>query len=408
MPSPLSGTRCSDENLISDAFDAILLHSVQMMCDNIQDCVSAQLRNHNAAMLNKLPVTCARLRATARGDRRYSAVMFYERTRLGAANSGHFLEGLAPGLALFSGATPVELLDADLRKLKLRDVVSDRIKTVTNLESLKNNEDRFQKLVREYTLTDAAPGLPGRVHIFIARMRAICQGLQRVKPESHLKQCKNCECNRLFYHGASNETSGPAPAPAPAVDPERQTYWDLAAGGPEVADEQGEFCTWSCCMQWRWQLHQALPEGSDAVMVADYQCRKDGRSRVPEALRRCGKRNELAGRHLRTIQKEQRIFPSLAPDELKKQRRRRVRMLNVDLGLLYVASILADSKGLSTNKVLAGASEGWRSRPMFYARALKEVGKLYDRHHTGGNVVANMLIHEPFLTKLKEKASRIF
>lgn len=424
VPSPLTGVRCKDVELVLRALDELMQHAVQRLCNHIDagetglrgpsakaDGLRAE-RNWNAAMLNKLPVTCARLRSTARGDTRYAAVMFYDRTRLGAAGSGHFLEGLPPGLPLFSGNTAFHLANGDLNKLKLRDVVADRIKTVASLEVLPNKGDRLKSLVQEYTLSDVPAGLPGRVHVFIARMRAICQGLQRVKPQIHFAQCKNCECNRLFYRGASTEgpsmaSAGSSASSAP-TSPGGTSYWDLAGNGPVIGEAQNEFCTWSCYTQWQWQLEQALPNGTEAAMVADYQCRKTGRSRVPEALRLVGKRNERAGRHQRTIEKEQRRFPALGTAELKKQRTRRVRLLNVDLGLLYAASLMAESRGLSSNKVLAGASEGWRSRPQFYAKAVKEVGRLYDKHHRGGNVIANMLVHEPFLTKLKERSSRIF
>ena len=128
-------------------------------------------------MLNKLPLACQRLRGTARTDTRYTAVMFYERTRLGAAASGHFLEGLAPGLPLFSGAPAVVMSATDISKLKLRDVVADRIRTVKNLEEMPKTSARLKRLVADYTVPDAPPGLPGRVHVFLARMRAICQGI---------------------------------------------------------------------------------------------------------------------------------------------------------------------------------------------------------------------------------------
>ena len=141
---------------------------------------------------------------------------------------------------------------------------------------------------------------------------------------------------------------------------------------------------------------------------ADHDCRKTGRARVPEALRLVGKRNERASRHLRTIQKEKQEFRALGSSEVRKQHGRRVRALNIDMGLLYAASIVADSKSLSANKVLPGASENWRSRPAFYAKAIKEVGKIYDKYHVGGNVISNMIVHEPFLAKLKEKAAKVF
>lgn len=419
--SSLTGVKCTNSDLILDAFDQLLQHAVQLLCEHINkacpdkdhkiECGTLR-RNLVASMLNKCPVTCQRLRSTARDDTRYTAIMFYERTRLGAARSGHFLESLAPGLPLFSGHTNVMLKDDDLRKLKLRDVVADRIRTVSNLELMEDGTERLEKLISDYRLTDAADGMPGRVHIFVARMRAICQGLQRVKPATHFKQCKNCECCRVFYCGAPNEVSGPAASStsptSPTSDSQGGTYWDLAAGSPEIADEQGAFCTFSCCMQWRWQLRNALPDSSDDAMVADNQCRKEGRSRVPEAMRALVKRNERAGRHLRSIEKKHMVFTALSKSELKKQRERRVRQLNVDLGMLFLANILAESRTLCTNKVLAGAAEGWRSRPLFYAKVLKEVGKLYDKHHVGNNVISNMHVGEPFLAKLKEKAANLF
>jgi hypothetical protein len=414
MAGVLTGKRCRNQDLVLEAFEAVFQHSVEVACIAIDegttlDAASERkrsVRNVNTAMLNKLPITCQQLCGVARGDTRYTAVMFYERTRLGAAASGHFLEALPPGLPLFSGHTAVTLQNADLRKLRLRDVVSDRIKTVSNLEALANKTDRLKQLIADHTLPDLPAGLPGRVHVFVARMRAICQGLRRVKPETHFKQCRNCECQRIFYAGAATESAVEhAPSPVAGGD---QAYWDLVAGGPLVAHEQSEFCTWSCCQQWRRQLSDALPSDDAKEMVADRNCRKEGRARVPEALRACGKRNERAARHLRTIEKECRTFTALSKQELTKQRARRIRSLNIDIGLLYAASVVADSKALSANRVLPGASENWRTRFAFYAKAVNEVAKIYDKHHKCGKVVANLLINEPFLAKLKERASRVF
>lgn len=410
------GTKCEDREIVLKAFDDIMTVSLQLLCDHINHVEESddeqKNRNWVAAMLNKLPLTCKAMRDKTRGDARYTAIMFYERTRLGAANSGHFLEGLGAGLPLFSGETAVALREQDLRDLKLRSVVADRIRTVNNLEELANGGEKLAGLVRDFTLTDIPRGVPPRVHVFLSRMRAICQGLQRVKPATHFKQCRNCECNRCFYAGAPNETVEstvlPATRPVAISDGVTGQYWDMVAGGAEVGFQQGEFCTWSCYVQWKTQLGHALPDISEGEMVCDYGCRGTGRSRVGEALRLCSKRNERASRHLRTIQKERRVFPALGASEMRKQMQRRIRMLNVDLGLLYSASVLAQSSTMTKNKVLAGASEGWRSRPLFYAKAVKEVIKLYEKYHIGGNVIANMHVYEPFLNKLKERALKIF
>lgn len=365
-----------------------------------------RVRNLTAHMLTKLPTTCLTLRDTARRDPRCPSVLYYERTRLGAS-SGHFLEGLPVGLSLFTGYTAVTLLDEDLHKLRVRDVTCDRLKTVSTLETFGNSNERYLKMASDYMLPEVPAGLPGRIHIFVSRMRAICQGLRRVKPASHFRQCRNCACNRVFYVGSPVESSAAFPA-SPHSPEGSSVFWNMAAGEPEISDNQRDFCTYACAREWKWQLCAALPDTKDEVLAADVNCRKSGRARVPEALRIVSKRNERASRHLRSIEKEHRVFSALSKQELAKQRARVTRMLNVDLGLVYAAGLLAENRGLAGNKVLAGASEGWRSRPAFYAKALREVGLIYDRTHKSGNVIANLLVHEPFLSKLKQKAKGLF
>ena len=71
--------------------------------------------------------------------------------------------------------------------------------------------------------------------------------------------------------------------------------------------------------------------------------------------------------------------------------------------MLYAASVLAESKTMCTNKVLR-APGGLAVRPMFYAKALNQVTALYAKHHVGGNVIANLLVHEPFL-QVRQKLS---
>jgi hypothetical protein len=366
------------------------------------------IRARCAIILNKLPLTSRALLDAARADPRFGPLLFYERTRLGVAHSGHFLEGLPAGLPLFSGERGMEMPAADLANLHLRDVLADKARTVANLEKMQTGSARMQGLLRNNLLSDLPPGLPGRVHIFVSRMRAVCQGLAAVKPASEFAQCKNCECSRLFYVGSPQAARPPAEAGGDAA--ECAAYWVQAAGVGKARCSQRQFCTWACCEQWQWQMRQALPPDDEGALAADVGCRKEGRFRVSEALRMVTRRNEAIGRSFRAIQKERRAFPALSGKDLAAERRRRVRMLNVDLGLLFAASIVADSSALSKGKVLPATTEGWRTRPLFYARALREIGKLYARHHEGSAVVASALHGDPFLmqVKAKAKAGKIF
>lgn len=392
-----------------DALELVIETSIQQLCDWINAgesnaTIASFERTYCAAMLNKLPLTCKALSEKATQDERFAALLFYERTRLGAPNSGHFLEGLAGGLPLFTGHVTIQLPDDDLRKLRLRDVIADRIRTVANLENLSNDSAKLAELTAANKINDLPPGLPGRVHIFVARMRAICQGLKRVKTNSDFAQCQNRECNRAFYIGQPLETWQEYSAHKKEMD-----YWELAAGASCIKCEQRSFCTWSCCEQWKWQLSSALPPVDRPTMEVDMECRKGGRARVSEALRLALKRNDSASRHMRYVAKGRRTFPAVSKGDIERERKRRVKMYNVDTGLLYAASLLADSATLSTGRILPGLSEGWRSRPMFYTRALREVGKLYAAKHVAkDSIICGTYMDEPFLHKLNNKKKGLF
>ena len=386
-----------NDTLTLDALHDVFDVSMQVLCDLI-DIVhptdaSRESRALIATMLEKLPILCTSMRDKIRNDGRFTAVMFYERTRMGAMRSGHFLEGLGAGLPLFSGCTTMVVPDALARRLEFpKDFV-------LGLTETERSDPRDALAV-----SDLHPGVPRRVCHFVSRCRALCQGLRRVKPATAFVQCRNCECARCFYASTSVNASHSVPAATASSN----NYWDMAAGAPEVQLRQAEFCTRSCYMQWKSQLQSALPDTSEGELVSDYGCRSLGRARVAEAFRLCSKRNERAARHLRRVKMERRLFPALGSTELQNQLTRRVRMLNVDLGLLYAASVLAESSTVSKNKALAGGSEGWRSRPLFYAKAIKEVLRMYNKHHVGGNVIANMFVDDPFLNRFKERALRIF
>ena len=401
-----------------NVLDLVIESSIQQLCDWIDaggsDATTHVFleRTYCAAMLNKLPLTCNTLFQRVMQDDRFAALLFYERTRLGAPNSGHFLEGLAGGLPLFTGHTTIVLPDEDLRKLRLRDVIADRIRTVANLENMRNDSAKLVELVAANKINDLPPGLPGRVHIFVARMRAICQGLKRVKMNSDFAQCQNRECNRAFYIGQPLETtqaSSNQNIDENGKDIQKSDYWELAAGAPCLKCEQRSFCTWSCCEQWKWQLSSALPSVCQETMEVDIGCRKEGRARVSEALRLAFKRNESASRHMRHIAKQHRTFPAVSKCDIERERNRRVKMYNIDTGLLYAASLLADAKTLSTGRILPGLSEGWRSRPMFYSRALREAGKLYaSKHSSKGSIICSTHTYERFLDALNSKKKALF
>lgn len=406
---------CTHDGATTSAMDLVLQHWVQLACEYIDIgspggvAVDSYHRSIICSALNKAPLLCLQLRATCSQDLRFGPIIFYERVRLGSSSSGNFLESVPATLSLFNAASNVVLNEDDVKRLTLRDTVVNRQKTIASLENMSNGSAQLLSLVEDYRAEDLSHNLPGRVHVFVSRMRAVCSGLERVKPASHFGACRNKSCVRKFYRGAPKE------AWAQRVCPESDSsstiaFWDLAAGEPERASSQGEFCTYACCAEWRAQLRNALPHVDEKALVADVGIRYYGRSRVSAALRLCMKRNEACARHMRLIQKERKTFPAVCPLDLASKRMRCARLLNVDVGLLIAASVCAESSTLSHGKVLAGATEGWRSRLLFHAKALKHVSTIYERfsRKNSQTIISNLLIDDSFVQRVRSQAAQIF
>ena len=119
------------------------------------------------------------------------------------------------------------------------------------------------------------------------------------------------------------------------------------------------------------------------------------------------KRNEAAYRAMRQSAKVQHKYPAVHKVDLKRFVNRRVRMLNVDAGLLYAASIIAESAQLSNNKVLPGSRSGWRHNPIYYRRVMRIVSNEYEKcNHT--DVLSNPLLNPKFFKILKRRAPTLF
>ena len=443
--------------LAHQALGIVIQTAIHLLCDfvksgnDVLDGHQRALRQRLVSMLNKLPFVCRPLIADATADVRFVHLMFYERVRMGAAGSGFFLEAVGRGLPLFTGSAPVVLPAAQMRAMTYSQVIQDRVSTIARLEGPGMRDARLASLVSQHWLHDVPPSLPGRVHVFISRARSLAQGLVAVKPCHRFAQCQNRSCNRRFYlsplHGieydddepqendggddanfaaaappapppppappAAATPSGPpappAPQPAPpAAGSGEPTYWQLTSSAPALLHLPAAFCTWSCSQEWLLQLAAAVPSDDVVELAADERCTRSGRARVPEALRRVVKRNEQEARKMRSIAKERRRFPAVGGSEVRAERDRRIRSLNIDLGVLYAASVVAESHTLAAGKVLPGASRGWRSRPRFYAAAVRRIAALYDKHHRGDAIISNVMGHWPFLVKVRERASTIF
>ena len=343
-------------------------------------------RDSMVSVLNKFPILCKTTCDCVRNDARYAPVMFYERTRMGAGLGGHFLEALPHGLSLF-GVKPGVSRETKIR-VELTDVAAER----------KTFIDQIEKQSRCGIFAKRVPrSVPDKVHRFVVNERSIAQKLRESSlTKSNVIQCRNQMCQRLTYCGRASCVDSRDP---------RDRYWDMFDTPNErLQPHAGMFCTWFCRDRHHLDMKRLQKLLPDELLRSDDACRKEGRARVSEALRLCVKRNAETTRILRRIESEGMVFSV----HLKSFVSRFVRRVNIDLGLLYVSSILAESKTLASGKALAGVHADWRKRPELYHRAIKKVAVIYSTRHLRGSVISNLHTNEPFLTELRANCRDIF
>ena len=434
-----------------EVFDILMDHLIRLMNLSIGRRTNATnvARDRMVSVLNNFPVLCRATRDVVAADARYGPIMFYERVRLGASDSGFFLEAVPrsvelldvpaenvyisqgpPNRAVGSGSSTRAVQGVESTPFSIIDAHQTASKNYATIpyRALCNNMPPPRTLVRAMeakpstdcvTISSIPNSVPRRVHSFVDETRFFAQRLRRQKPDACFCNCANEACGRLLYCGLQYRAQSSASVEETA-DAAFGEYWKtIAQGGggasgmvrsegccETLVQHPAMFCTWMCYESYKRQLallHSCVP--TDGMNLAeDAKCRKEGRARVGEALRLAAKRNAQYGRLMREIVPDVRL-PGLRTDLFFKTLTKK---LNVDLALLYASSILAESPQLARGKVLAGAHAGWRRRPMFFAKPLRKLVVLYDRHHTGGHVISNLLIDENFLRKVRQVAIELF
>ncbi len=361
-------------------------------------------------IVHALPLACRALRDEAGQHEAYAPLLFYERVRSGWANHNYFLDGVPLGVTLFAGETSITLPDEQLRKLRLKSIAADKYTTIMKLENC--TPARRAELVQSHSPADLAASVPGVVRVFVARCRAVCRGVRRVKERAMFSQCGNANCERLFYVGGATECWANADVVHAVSDSEEEfssaEYWNSAACDSWVrVPTVRRFCCSACESEFGSHLVRVLP-GIGLEFDADNAAVKSGRARVGEALKLVLKRNEKASRQLRLLRSAKRTRLAVSSAELAALAERHTAALNVDLGVLYAASIVAESSVLSAKKLLPGARIYWRDSPTFYSRALSVVRGIYFKHRRKEGIVHSLLTVPRFLQLVGNKAVTMF
>ena len=134
---------------------------------------------------------------------------------------------------------------------------------------------------------------------------------------------------------------------------------------------------------------------------------RTGRPRVAEAFRVALKRNEIAARSMRAVGLHAGRC-AVSRKELHRHRQQRIDALNIDIGILYASSMVAESAVLSRGKLLPGSIAHWRRNTHYWARALAIVSRIYLGRRRKEGIVSSVLTVPRFLQVVQARAHTLF
>jgi hypothetical protein len=352
-------------------------HALQALCDATPP--DAALRNRFVVIINNLPIVSKALNALANGDARYPYVVAYERCRLGALNTAWDLEGI-PKKVSITGHTIASIPHKTIDGLKFKPL-HDLL--INKLNMFENHTPKHP--VSSVNLLDTLPaGLHWKMHVFISEMRALYNGIH-TRRHSETVVCRNCACQRRFFPNRGSCQT-------------KRDYF-AAIASDCVTTPYADFCNSACYTQVvkELEMHTFTNE-----IYKDETIDKNGRQRVTAVFRAVQKRNELASRRLRNMDKNPRKLVSVAPPDIDKAIKMHVKRLNVDFALVMLADRAVDSLSLSRGRILAGTCSDWRSDLYLFASKLQALGKLYDKvHRDKHHIIYNVLLEERYLTRVR-------
>jgi len=406
----------------------VLEYAMGQLCEMIEDGEAGKpkavvaMRRCFVHIVHKLPMTSWVLHRSAHQHVAFEHVLFYERIRLGISSPHYFLDGVPSSVQIFSGVTAMTpSQESEFAKLRYRDLIADRLQTVGKLEQMANDNPRKIALIAQ-NRSGLHRTIPGPVCVLVARCRAMCQGARRVKRAQLFPQCCNLNCNRMFYTGELQEawcnaaSSSTSAATASASDDEESNssqYWSKVylSGGASVTQAEKcptkRFCSTACSLEHASHLAAMMPNTS-LNMDADDAATRMGRARVAQSLKLALKRNEMASRSLRNARSRFHGNLAVEAEEIRKYREMHITALNVDIGVLYASSIIAESAVLSKNKLLPGSILYWRDDPLYWAKAVAAVAKIYSSMRRKEGIVSSMLTMPRFLEVIQTKAHTLF
>ena len=427
LPAP-----CFPGNVVCEHLAGMFVELVDEF-DDSNGCMHT--RRMIATVLLKLEGTCRELRNLVRANARLRYYRFFYHTLV--ANCilpRRFLDGTF-GVELFNGdygAGPTH--QSRFAVLGPKDVLQDRVSSAKRLSQLSVVE--VKRRSAKYMASDLPDGVGPRVKAFVGRARFLVQSRIQNNPQWKVVcNLATCSCQMLCSEGAMpggvtqanpvlNDLFG---EPVTSSDEEESddentppqypvaSYWATLSPKPLTTLPRRVFCSLACSLAYEDELLTCVPVRiSEAESFETYSSAngKLGLSRTLASTRAAFKRNDSAARALREAMRTVKKRPaSTIPHHLiARMHANIIDVLNVDLGLLYAASALAESPGSCQGRVLPATAPGWREADVRkFHRAIERVKSLYvaDWRDKDG-LARDERFPPPWLRKVREEAPRLF
>lgn len=413
--------------------DAIVCDTLQLLFTSLLDAVELCARDGRelellARALLKLEVVNKGIRALIHeNDRLRYYRFFYHTTFYHATTPRRFLDGVFNVSLLHGdyGQGPPQPERFDV--LTARQILQDRVNTAKRLTLL--NMPAVVQKSRNYLATDLPVNTGPRIRAFVGRARFLTQRRAATVPES-VCTCQLATCSRQFLCDAA--TPG-AMQPNPVLDElfgdtlsesdhesddgvqPIASYWSSLSPKPLTTLPKRVFCSARCAAAYEAELTTAVPvtiANAEFFEERSSASTKRGLARLLASVRAAYKRNDAAARALRealrTVKK--RPVTTIKLELFVKMHQNIVDVLNIDLGILSAAAVLAEAgANACVGRVLPATSSGWREEDVRrWRRAIERVKALYLKYYRNEGLACDERFPPHWLAKCKAEADNLF
>lgn len=410
-------------------FEPLITTIIDLFIENLDTHVSTPrvhaTRARMASALLKFDCLCKATRTLVKERAQLPFYRFYYASSLVMQSQPVRFLDRTFGVSLFEGSYGSGPADpAKFDVLNVRDALHDRTKIALRLACMDNTQ--LEKC-KKYIPVDIF-GVSPRVAAFVGRARMITQRLAARNPQTCLP-CSRAGCGRMLLHDRSATCVGPPPVntDAPIVEDagsesssESESdaedtgneYWSVLALRPRTKLLPRVFCSCACAQAYDEEVACAIPiELNDIEKTFSCPDGKVGLSRVAVEARSCFSRNAAVARAFRAAVRSCGHIKqtTISKSVVLKMHQDVTDALNVDLALVYAASILAESQTACAGRVLPATSAAWRDEAKAWRSAIRAIQQIYSRKwRPKDGIVTDQRLLPPWLQSIRNHVFTLF